>query len=133
MREKTFCIIKPDAMLARQEGKIINALLEAGLDIVQMRLVRLDRAAAERFYEVHRGKPFWEELMELMTSGPIVAMVLEGENAVVALRRLTGATDPRTAERGTLRRRFGTSVTRNAIHAADSLGNAAAESSQFFC
>lgn len=133
MREKTFCIIKPDAMLARQEGKIINALLEAGLDIVQMRLVRLDRAAAERFYEVHRGKPFWEELMELMTSGPIVAMVLEGENAVVALRRLAGATDPRTAERGTLRRRFGTSVTRNAIHAADSLGNAAAESSQFFC
>ena len=120
-------------MLARQEGKIINALLEAGLDIVQMRLVRLDRAAAERFYEVHRGKPFWEELMELMTSGPIVAMVLEGENAVVALRRLAGATDPRTAERGTLRRRFGTSVTRNAIHAADSLGNAAAESSQFFC
>lgn len=132
MREMTFCIIKPDAMLARHEGKIIDTLLNAGLDIVQMRLVRLDRAAAERFYEVHRGKPYWEELMELMTSGPIVAITLEGENAVVALRRLVGATNPRLAERGTLRRRYGTSPTRNAIHAADSRGSAAVEASQFF-
>ena len=132
MRERTFCIIKPDAMLARQEGKIIDALLGAGFDIVQMRLVRLDRATAERFYEVHRGKPFWSELVELMTSGPIVAMVLEGENGVAALRRLIGATNPRQAERGTLRRRFGTSTTRNALHAADSAGNAAVESSLFF-
>lgn len=132
MKERTFCIIKPDAMLARQEGKIIDALLEGGLDIVQMRLVWLDRGAAERFYEVHRGKPFWEDLMALMTSGPIVAMVLEGEDAVAGLRRLVGVTNPRDAARGTLRRKYGTSTTRNAIHAADSLGSAAVEASQFF-
>ena len=119
-------------MLARQEGKIINALLEAGFDIVQMRLVRLDRAAAERLYEVYRGKPFWDELVELMTSGPIVALVLEGENGVEALRRFVGATNPRQAEKGTLRRRYGTSTTRNALHASDSAGNAAVESSLFF-
>lgn len=119
-------------MLARQEGKIIDALLEGGLDIVQMRLVWLDRDAAERFYEVHRGKPFWEDLMALMTSGPIVAMVLEGEDAVAGLRRLVGVTNPRDAARGTLRRKYGTSTTRNAIHAADSLGSAAVEASQFF-
>ncbi len=132
MKERTFCIIKPDAMRNRTEGKIINDLLEAGFDILQMRLVRLDRNAAERFYEAHRGKPFWEELIDLMTSGPIVAILLEGENAVAALRRFAGATNPRTAERGTLRRKYGTNITRNAIHAADSLGNAAAEASQFF-
>ena len=132
MKERTFCIIKPDAVLDRLEGKIIDAILEGGLDIVQMRLVWLDRGAAERFYEAHRGKPFWEDLMTLMTSGPIIAIVLEGEDAVARLRRLAGATNPREAARGTLRRRFGTSTTRNAVHAADSLGSAAVEASQFF-
>ncbi len=132
MKERTFCIIKPDAMRNRTEGKIINELLEAGFDILQLRLVRLDRDAAERFYEAHRGKPFWEELIDLMTSGPIIAILLEGENAVAALRKFVGATNPRTAERGTLRRKYGTNTTRNALHAADSLGNAAVEASQFF-
>lgn len=132
MKERTFCIIKPDAMQSRAEGKIISALLEAGFDLVEMRLVRLDRATAERLYEIHRGKPFWNELMELMTSGPIMAMILEGENGVEALRRLVGSANPRLAERGTLRRRFGTSVTRNAIHASDTHGNVAMESSLFF-
>ncbi|MBQ8335394.1 MAG: nucleoside-diphosphate kinase [Tidjanibacter sp.] len=132
MRERTFAIIKPDAVADRKVGKIIDALLSEGFDIVEMRQVVLDRPSAERFYATHAGKRFYAGLVDFMTSGPIVALQVEGEDAVAHLRNFVGTTNPRTAARGTLRRRFGTSSLRNAIHASDSPGNAALEAAQFF-
>lgn len=132
MRERTFAIIKPDAVAARKEGKIIDALLAEGFDIVEMRLLLLDQTAAEQLYISHLGKPYHSSLIEFITSGPIVALQLEREGAVAHLREFVGSTNPRRAASGTLRRRFGTSTLRNAIHASDSPGNAAMEAAQFF-
>ena len=132
MRERSFAIIKPDAVAARKQGKIIDALLVEGFDIVEMRQVWLDAPSAERFYAIHSGRKFFRPRVEFITSGPLIALQVEGEDAVAHLRRFVGAANPRTAERGTLRRRFGTSTLHNAIHASDSAGNAALEASQFF-
>ncbi len=117
-------MIKPDAVRAHKEAEILKHLTDAGFRIVALRMRRMSRAEAEKFYAVHRDKPFFGTLVEFMTSGPVVAAVLEKENAVPELRKTVGATDPAEAAEGTVRRLFGTNKTMNAIHASDSDENA---------
>ncbi len=132
MPERTLSILKPDATRRNLTGKI-NAVIEgAGLRIVAQRRVRLSRADAERFYEVHRGKPFYEDLVGFMTSGPVVVQVLEGENAVARYREVMGATNPANAAPGTIRQLYAESFTGNSVHGSDSPENARAEIGQFF-
>ena len=124
MGNLTFTMIKPDAVRAHKEAEILKHLTDAGFRIVALRMRRMSRAEAEKFYAVHRDKPFFGTLVEFMTSGPVVAAVLEKENAVPVLRKTVGATDPAEAAEGTVRRLFGTNKTMNAIHASDSDENA---------
>ncbi len=132
MKPRTFTIIKPNAVAAGHSGRILDMILSAGFTIRALRMEFLSRDKAEKFYAVHRGKPFFEKLVIFMTSGPVIVAVLEKENAVDDLRRLVGATDPAKAAEGTIRRLFGDSVTLNAIHASDSDDNARAEWGHFF-
>ncbi len=120
MRERTLLIIKPDAVSRRVIGKIISAVEEGGFEIEDIRFLRWKREDAEGFYHVHRGKPFFEGLIKFMTSGPIVALLLERENAIKTLRKLVGPTDPIEAPPCTIRALYGTNVRRNAVHASDS-------------
>ncbi|HWP26451.1 MAG TPA: nucleoside-diphosphate kinase [Xanthobacteraceae bacterium] len=130
--ERTFSIIKPDAT-ARNLTGAINALIEkAGLRIVAQKRVRISRSEAETFYAVHRERPFFRELVEFMTSGPVVVQVLEGENAVAKYRELMGATDPAKAAEGTIRKLFAKSIQENSVHGSDSPETAAKEIAQFF-
>ena len=132
MTERTLSIIKPDATRRNITGAI-NAVIEAaGLRIVAQRRTRLSRADAERFYEVHKARPFFGELVEFMTSGPVVVQVLEGEGAVARYREVMGATNPAQAAPGTLRQLFAESFTGNSVHGSDSVENAAQEIAQFF-
>jgi nucleoside-diphosphate kinase len=132
MTERTLSIIKPDATRRNITGAI-NAVIEAaGLRIVAQRRIRLSRADAERFYEVHKARPFFGELVEFMTSGPVVVQVLEGEGAIARYRDVMGATNPAEAAAGTLRQLFAESFTGNSVHGSDSVENAAAEIAQFF-
>jgi len=125
--ERTLSIIKPDATARNQTGAV-NALIErAGLRIVAQKRVRWTRAQAEKFYEVHKARPFYADLVEFMTSGPLVVQVLEGENAVKRYRDVMGATDPAKAEAGTIRKELAESIERNSVHGSDSAENAAAE------
>ncbi len=124
MGNLTFTMIKPDAVRAHKEAEILKHLTDAGFRIVALRMRRMSRAEAEKFYAVHSDKPFFGTLVEFMTSGPVVATVLEKENAVPELRKTVGATDPAEAAEGTVRRLFGTNKTMNAIHASDSDENA---------
>ena len=124
MGNLTFTMIKPDAVRAHKEAEILKHLTDAGFRIVALRMRRMSRAEAEKFYAVHRDKPFFGALVEFMTSGPVVAAILEKENAVPELRKTVGATDPAEAAEGTVRRLFGTNKTMNAIHASDSDENA---------
>lgn len=124
MGNLTFTMIKPDAVRAHKEAEILKHLTDAGFRIVALRMRRMSRAEAEKFYAVHRDKPFFGTLVEFMTSGPVVAAILEKENAVPELRKTVGATDPAEAAEGTVRRLFGTNKTMNAIHASDSDENA---------
>ncbi len=124
MGNLTFTMIKPDAVRAHKEAEILKHLTDAGFRIVALRMRKMSRAEAEKFYAVHRDKPFFGTLVEFMTSGPVVAAVLEKENAVPELRKTVGATDPAEAAEGTVRRLFGTNKTMNAIHASDSDENA---------
>jgi nucleoside-diphosphate kinase len=128
----TFAIIKPDAVSAGHTGKIIDRIIADGFRIRAMKTIHQSRKQAEGFYEVHRGKPFYEGLTEFMSSGPCVVMVLEKEGAVKAWRDLMGATDPARADEGTIRKEFGGSVGENATHGSDSDENAAIEISYFF-
>jgi nucleoside-diphosphate kinase len=128
----TFAIIKPDAVAAGNAGKIIDRIIKGGFRIRAMKLIQQTRKQAEGFYEVHRGKPFYEGLTEFMSSGPCVVMVLEKEGAVKAWRDAMGATDPAKADEGTIRKDFGSSVGENATHGSDSDENAAIEISYFF-
>lgn len=122
--ERTLSIIKPDAT-ARNLTGAINALIEkAGLRVVAQKRVRWTREQAEKFYEVHKARPFYGDLVRFMTSGPIVVQVLEGENAVKKYRDVMGATDPAKAEPGTIRREFAESIERNSVHGSDSVENA---------
>jgi nucleoside-diphosphate kinase len=130
--ERTFSIIKPDATQRNLTGAI-NAVIEgAGLRIVAQKRLRMTREEAERFYAVHRQRPFFGELVEFMTSGPVVVQVLEGENAVAKHREVMGATNPENAADGTIRQQFALSVGENSVHGSDSAENAAIEIAQFF-
>jgi nucleoside-diphosphate kinase len=130
--ERTFSILKPDATERNLTGAI-NAMIEkAGLRIVAQKRIRMSRAQAEKFYEVHKARPFYGELVEFMTSGPVVVQVLEGDNAVVKYRDVMGATDPAKAAAGTIRKVHAKSVGENSVHGSDSADNAKIEIAQFF-
>ena len=128
----TFAIIKPDAVRSGNTGKIIDRIIDGGFRLRALKMIHQSRTQAEGFYDVHRGKPFFEGLTEFMSSGPCVVMVLEKEGAVKAWRDLMGATDPAKAEAGSIRKEFGASVGENATHGSDSDENAAIEISYFF-
>jgi nucleoside-diphosphate kinase len=132
MSNLTFGIIKPDAVKKGHAGKIIDRILGAGFKIRGMKYIHQTKKQAEGFYEVHRGKGFYEELTEFMSSGPCVVMALENENAVKAWRDLMGATNPSEAAEGTLRKDFAGSIGENAVHGSDSDENAAIEIAYFF-
>jgi len=129
---RTLTIIKPDAFASGKTGKIISHLEDAGFQIVASRVLRLTQAQAGAFYDVHRERPFFGPLTSFMTSGPCMPMVLERDDAVAALRRTIGATDPAEAEDGTVRKLYAESKERNAIHASDSDDNAEREAAFFF-
>jgi nucleoside-diphosphate kinase len=128
----TFTIIKPQAVSNGHIGPILNRIHAGGFKISAMRMLWLTRGEAERFYEVHKERPFYRDLVEFMTSGPIVVAVLVKENAVEDYRKLIGATDPAKAEEGTIRKEFAESMRANAVHGSDSDENAKIESSFFF-
>jgi len=128
----TFSIIKPNAVRTGKTGPILAMMNEAGFEIAAMKMVKMTTAQAEAFYAVHKGKSFFESLIEFMTSGPVFVMVLKHENAVEEFRKLIGATDPAKAEPGTIRRIFAVSVQMNAVHGSDSDENAQVEADFFF-
>ena len=130
--ERTLAIIKPDAVKAKNTGKIIDRIEQENFEIICLKKINLTKNTAERFYEVHKGKAFFDELMQFMTSGPIVVMVLEKENAIQAWRDLMGPTDPAKASEDTLRKLYGTNVGINATHGSDALETAKREISFFF-
>jgi len=132
VRERTFSIIKPDALKARQAGDILARIETAGFEVVALWLRRLTREQAEGFYHVHRERPFFKSLTEFMSSGPCIAMVLERENAVAQLREIMGATDPAKAAAGTIRKDFASSIEANCIHGSDAPDTAAFEIGYFF-
>jgi nucleoside-diphosphate kinase len=129
---RTLAIIKPDAIRNNYQGKIIDHLLDKGLKIVAAELTELSTQDAEKFYEVHKDKPFYRELVDFMTSGPCMPMVLEHENAVSYFREVIGATNPEEAAEGTVRKLYAESLQNNAIHGSDSPENARKEISFFF-
>jgi nucleoside-diphosphate kinase len=130
--ERTFSIIKPDAT-ARNVSGAINAMIEkAGLRIIAQKRTLISRAQAETFYGVHRERPFFRELVDFMTSGPVVVQVLEGENAIVGYRDLMGATDPAKAAANTIRKAFARSIGENSVHGSDAADTAQKEIAQFF-
>jgi nucleoside-diphosphate kinase len=132
MAERTFSIIKPDATQRNLTGKI-NAVIEtAGLRIVGQKRIRMSRSQAETFYEIHSQRPFYGELVDFMTSGPVVVQVLEGDNAVARYREVMGATNPAQAAEGTIRKLYALSVGENSVHGSDSSENALIEIAQFF-
>lgn len=130
--ERTLSIIKPDAVAKNIIGKIYSRFESNGLKIVAAKMRHLSRAEAEGFYAVHRGKPFFNDLVEFMTSGPVMIQVLEGENAIAKNRELMGATDPKKAAPGTIRADFAESIEANAVHGSDSPETAAVEIAYFF-
>lgn len=129
---KTFTMIKPSAFSSRYTGPIISQIENAGFTIKALKLVQLTREQAGMFYEMHKGKPFYDGLVNFMSSGPIIAAILEKEDAVNAFRRLIGATDPAKADPGTIRQKFGKDLGENAIHGSDSDESAEREGSFFF-
>ena len=132
MTERTFSIIKPDATRRNLTGKVNAVIEDAGLRIVAQKRIRLSRAQAEAFYEVHKERPFFGELVEFMTSGPVVVQVLEGADAVAKYREVMGATNPAQAADGTIRKLYAESFTGNSVHGSDSPDNAKIEIAQFF-
>ena len=129
---RTFTMVKPDAVEANNIGNVLAKINEAGFRIVAMKYTRLSAEQAGKFYEVHKERPFYGELVEYMTSGPIYAAILEKDNAVASFRELIGATNPAEAAEGTIRQRFAESIAANAIHGSDSDENAAIEGNFFF-
>ena len=132
MSNRTFTMIKPDAMKNGHAGAILDKIIKAGFLIVALKQTKLTREKAGEFYAVHKARPFYGELVEFMSSGPIVAAVLEKENAVADFRKLIGATNPAQADEGTIRKDFAASVGENAVHGSDSDENAIIESNFFF-
>ena len=130
--ERTFSIIKPDATRRNLTGAITGMLEEAGLRVIASRRIRMTREQAEGFYAVHRERPFFNDLVRFMTSGPVVVQVLEGEDAVARNREVMGATNPAQADEGTIRKTFAESIEANSVHGSDSLENAKIEIDFFF-
>ncbi len=130
--QKTFTILKPDTVTAGNAGAVISAIEKAGFRIRAAKMLHLTEAQAQGFYHVHKERPFFGSLVTFMTEGPIVAMVLESDNAIEKLRKVMGATDPAKAENGTIRKQFGTNIERNAIHGSDGPDTAAFEIGYFF-
>jgi nucleoside-diphosphate kinase len=128
----TFSIIKPNSVRTGKTGPILSMINESGFEISAMRMVRMTLPQAESFYSVHKDKTFFESLVEFMTSGPVVVMILKHKNAVEEFRKLIGSTDPNKAEPGTIRKTFAVSVQMNAIHGSDSIENAKREADFFF-
>lgn len=132
MGNRTLAILKPDAVEKNVTGQIIARIQDAGFKIIGMKMTRLNENTASGFYEIHQGKPFFNELLKYMTSGPCIPIVLVKENAVEDFRKLIGATDPQKAAEGTIRKDFAESITRNIVHGSDSDENAANEIAYFF-
>ena len=130
--ERTLSIVKPDAVRKNVIGKIYDRFESAGLTIVAAKMKQLSRAEAEGFYAVHKDRPFFRDLVEFMISGPVMIQALQGENAIARNRELMGATDPKKADKGTIRADFADSIDANAVHGSDSAENAAIEIAYFF-
>lgn len=130
--ERTLSIIKPDAVAKNVIGQIYSRFEGAGLKIIAARMIQLSRAEAEGFYSVHRERPFFNALVDFMISGPVIVQALEGENAILTHRDLMGATDPKKAEKGTIRADFADSIDANAVHGSDAAETAAVEIAYFF-
>ena len=132
MKEKTLSIIKPDGVSRNLIGEIIRRLEEAGIEIVAMKMITMTKEEAKGFYKVHEGKPFYESVTDFMSSGPCVAMVLEGKDVISRYRKLMGATNYEEAEDGTIRREFATDIEKNVVHGSDSEETAKFEINYFF-
>ena len=130
--EKTLSIIKPDAVERNLENEIKEIFKNKGFKILKDKKIQIEKTEAEKFYKVHQTKPFYNDLCEYLSSGPIVVMVLEKENAVIANRELMGATNPKDAKEGTIRKKFGISIDKNSVHGSDSVDNAKIEINFFF-
>jgi nucleoside-diphosphate kinase len=130
--EQTLSIIKPDAVERNLSDEIKNEFKKNGFKIIKEKKVKIEKSDAEKFYEVHQAKPFYNDLCAYLSSGTIVVMVLEKDNAIIENRKLMGATDPSKAEEGTLRKRYGLSIDKNSVHGSDSAENAAKEIGFFF-
>ena len=130
--EQTLSIIKPDAMERSLDGEIKLIFEKSGFKIAKEKKIQLAKNEAEQFYKVHETKPFYNDLCEYLSSGPIMVMILEKENAVLANRKLMGATNPKEAEEGTIRKKFGISIDKNSVHGSDSVENAKIEIDFFF-
>jgi|TARA_B100002052_G_scaffold108984_1_gene100448 nucleoside-diphosphate kinase len=130
--EQTLSIIKPDAMERSLDGEIKLMFEKSGFKIAKEKKIQLAKSEAEQFYKVHETKPFYNDLCEYLSSGPIMVMILEKENAVLANRKLMGATNPKEAEEGTIRKKFGISIDKNSVHGSDSVENAKIEIDFFF-
>lgn len=132
MRQRTLTIFKPDSVARRVCGSLVSRLEQEGFSILAVRSLRLGESQAQSFYEVHRERPFFRDLVRFMTEGPVWVLALERDNAVEHLRRVMGATNPAEADEGTIRAEFGTSIERNAIHGSDSVDNGERELAFFF-
>ena len=130
--ERTLCIIKPDAVKKRVQGHIIQKVLDAGFQILGMRMRQLTEVQAKAFYAVHKERPFYKDLVDFMTSGPVVTIALQKENAIADYRKLIGTTDPAKADEGTVRKLFASNVQENAVHGSDSIENGKIEVAFFF-
>ena len=130
--EQTLSIIKPDAVERNLDGQIKQMFLSNGFTIVQERKIQIEKSEAEKFYKVHETKPFYNDLCTYLSSGPIVVMILEKENAILANRELMGSTNPKEAKENTIRKRFGISIDKNSVHGSDSPENAQIEINFFF-
>ena len=132
MTNRTFTMIKPDAMKNGHAGAIINHIIQNGFRVVALKMTSLTAERAGQFYEVHKERPFYQELVDFMSSGPIIAAILEKDNAVADFRKVIGATDPSKADEGTIRKLYATSIGENAVHGSDSDENAKIEGDFFF-
>jgi nucleoside-diphosphate kinase len=130
--ERTLSIIKPDGVQKNLIGEVYRRFEQAGLKVIAARMLHLSTAQAEAFYAVHRERPFYRDLVSYMTTGPVIAQVLEGENAIEAHRRIMGATDPKKADAGTIRKDFAASIEENVVHGSDAVETARQEISFFF-
>ena len=130
--EQTLSIIKPDAVERNLDNEIKQMFIKNGFNIFKEKKIQLEKSEAEKFYKVHETKPFYSDLCSYLSSGPIVAMILEKENAVVDNRKLMGATNPKDAEEGTIRKKYGISIDKNSVHGSDSVENAKIEIDFFF-